>query len=808
MSTTLAPEPLIASNKRALLALLLKKEGLRSAPADRIPRRVDDVSIPLSFAQQRLWFLDQLDPGSAVYNMPVALRLAGDLDVPALERSLNELLKRHEVLRSTFTSTDGRPVQEISPELHMDLRREDLSAMPAPDREAEVQRLASEEASLGFDLSRGPLVRGRLLRLGEAEHVLLLTMHHIISDGWSVGVLFRDLKAFYEAFHNDAVPALRELPIQYADYSVWQRRELQGERLEKELTYWKEKLAGAPPVLELPRNEARSSTAGFRGDTQAFLISADTTALLRNLCGRDDVTPFMVLLAAFYTLLYRYSGQDDIVIGTTIANRNRSELEDLIGFFANTLALRTRLTGTPTFHDVLRAVRETALGAYAHQDLPFERLVDEMDSRRALDTSPVFQVAFALQNASPSDLRLPGLAVTPLTVAQRLVKYDLMLTAEDRGSTIQCVFEYKANVFTADTIGRMADHYQNLLSALVRSPESHIAHAPMLVECERRQILEEWNRTRAGYPKDLRVHQLFERQAAKTPDAVAVTFEGRSLSYRELDRRANQVAHSLCASGTGPDVPVGVYIDRSLEMIVGILGILKAGGAYVPLDPAYPRERLEFMLRDSKVAVILTGARLLAILAESGARLIRLDDAEFFAGPPQTAPAANVDPANLAYVIYTSGSTGTPKGTLLQHAGLSSLVHDLVTLYDIRSDSRVLAIRADQLLMPRSPEIFPALITGATLCVARRETLASGPGLCRLLNKQAISTVVLTPAVLAALDPEPLPALRTIVSAGDASALRKSLRDGAQGRRFLNGYGPTEVTVAASFHVVQRGRAE
>ncbi len=806
MSTTLAPDPLIASSKRALLDLLLKKEGLRSAPAVLIPRRADDALIPLSFAQQRLWFLDQLDPGNAVYNMPVALRLAGDLDVAALRRSLNALLERHEVLRATFTSTDGRPEQKITGELHLDLEPEDLSVMPAPEREAEVERLASEEASLGFDLSRGPLVRGRLLRLSEGEHVLLLTMHHIISDGWSVGVLFRDLKAFYEAFHHGGVAALRELAIQYADYSVWQRHELQGERLDRELTYWKEKLAAAPPVLELPRNEARANPPGYHAGAQSFLISAGMTDRLRDLCRRDDVTLFMVLLAVFYTLLHRYSGQDDIVIGTTIANRNRSELEDLIGFFANTLALRTRLSGNPTFRDVLRAVRETALGAYAHQDLPFERLVDEMDSRRTLETSPLFQVAFALQNASPSDLRLPGLVVTPLTLAQRLVKYDLMLTAEDRGTTIQCVLEYKADLFRAETIGRMAEHYQNLLAALVRSPETHIAHAPMLMEYERRQVIEEWNRTQAEYPKDLRVHQLFERQAAKTPDALAVTFEGHSLSYRELDHRANQVAHSLRASGTGPDAPVGIYIDRSLEMIVGMLGILKAGGAYVPLDPAYPRERLEFMLRDSKLSVILTETRLLAVLAESGARLICLDDAEFFAGLPQNAPAGNVEPANLAYVIYTSGSTGTPKGTLLQHAGLSSLVHDLVTLYDIRPESRVLQF-APISFDASITEIFPALISGATVCLARRENLAPGPGLCRLLKDQAITTVVLTPAVLAALDAEPLPALRTIVSAGDVCTPEIVSRWG-ESRRFLNGYGPTEVTVAASFHVVQPGELD
>jgi amino acid adenylation domain-containing protein/non-ribosomal peptide synthase protein (TIGR01720 family) len=803
MSTTLAPDPLIASSKRALLDLLLKREGLRKAPSALIPRRVDDCLIPLSFAQQRLWFLDQLDPGNSVYNMPVALRLSGDLDVPALGRSLNALLKRHEVLRATFTSTDGRPEQKISSELQMDLEPEDLRALAVSEREAEVQRLAAEEVSRGFDLSRGPLVRGWLLRLGEDEHVLLLTMHHIISDGWSVGVLFRDLKAFYEAFHNGGIAALRELPIQYADYSVWQRHELQSERLERELTYWKEQLSGAPSVLELPRTEARANAAGYCGGAQLFLLSAETTDRLRDLCRRDDVTPFMVLLAAYYTLLYRYTGQDDIVIGTTIANRNRSELEDLIGFFANTLALRTRLSGNPTFHDVLRAVRETALGAYAHQDLPFERLVDEMDSRRTLESSPLFQVAFALQNASPSDMRLPGLTVTALNVATRQVKYDLMLTAEDRGTTIPCVFEYKADLFRPDTIGRMAEHYQNLLAALVIAPETYIGHAPMLMECQRRQMIEEWNRTEAEYPKDLRVHQLFERQAAKTPDAIAVTFERQSLSYRELDRRANQVAHSLRTLGTGPDVPVGIYIDRSLEMIVGILGVLKAGGAYVPLDPSYPRQRLEFMLRDSKVSVILTEMRLLATLAESGARLICLDDAECFAGLPQTALARNVEPDNLAYIIYTSGSTGTPKGTLLQHAGLASLVHDLVTLYDIRPENRVLQF-APISFDASITEIFPALISGATVCLARRENLAPGPELCRLLEEQAITTVVLTPAVLAALEPEPLPALRTIVSAGDVCTPEIVSRWG-DGRRFLNGYGPTEVTVAASFHVVQPG---
>jgi aspartate racemase len=568
----------------------------------------------LSFAQARLWFLEQLEPGSGAYNMPAAVRLTGSLDVAALKQSLQEIVQRHEALRTTFRMVSGEPIQVIAPILALAVPLVDLHELPEAQQEAQVEQLATEEAQQPFDLAMGPLLRAKLLHLSEAEHVLLLTMHHIVSDGWSMGVLIRELVALYEAFSTGKPSPLPQLPIQYADFAHWQRQWLQGEVLAAQLSYWQQQLTGAPPVLELPTDRPRPTVQTFRGATQFLALPEPLSQKLKSLSQRSGVTLFMTLLAAFQTLLYRYTGQEDICIGSPIANRNRSETEGLIGFFVNTLVLRTDLSENPSFQELLGRVREVTLGGYAHQDLPFEQLVEALQPKRNLSHHPLFQVMFALENTPISPLELPGLSLSSLNIDSSTAKFDLTMSMEDTEQGLMGSLEYNTDLFHAATISRMLEHFQTLLEGIVANPEQRLLDLPLLTQPERQQLLVEWNDTQVDYPKHLCIHQLFEAQAEQTPDAVAVVFEDQQLTYGELNRRANQLAHHLRSLNVGPDSLVGICVERSLEMIVGLLGILKAGGAYVPLDPSYPQERLAFMLKDAQVPILLTQQRLVCRL--------------------------------------------------------------------------------------------------------------------------------------------------------------------------------------------------
>jgi non-ribosomal peptide synthetase component F len=564
------------------------RQAVMSLPLQPVSR---DGALPLSFAQQQLWFLDQLEPHNSAYNIREAFRLTGPLNVPALEQSFNEIVRRHESLRTSFAAEGGLDVV-------------DLQEVPKAEREKESLRLATEQARRPFDLSQAPLLRSTLLRLNKEEHMLLLTLHHIVSDGWSTGVLFRELKP----------SPLPELPLQYADFALWQREWLQGEVLQSQLSYWKGQLEGIPPVLEMPTDRPRPAVQTFRGAKQSVELGKALTEALGELSRREGVTLFMTLLAAFQVLLCRYTGQEQIVVGSPIANRNRAEIEGLIGFFVNTLALRTDLSGEPSFRELLARVREVALGAYAHQDLPFERLVEELQVGRDLSRNPLFQVMFVLQNGPGEGLKLPELSLTPVELSGGTAKFDLTLSLTETERGLRGSLEYDTELFDSATIRRMLGHYQRLLEGMVVDADRSISALELLTEAEREQLLVEWNDTRADYPEGLCIHELFEAQVERTPDAIAVVFEGEELTYGELNRRANRLAHYLRRLGVGPEVLVGICVERSLEMVVGLLGILKAGGAYVPLDPEYPRERLEFMLEDAQIPVLLTQQRLMADL--------------------------------------------------------------------------------------------------------------------------------------------------------------------------------------------------
>ncbi|HEX6900060.1 MAG TPA: condensation domain-containing protein, partial [Thermoanaerobaculia bacterium] len=634
------------STVESLAVELAGTEAAVAPPLRPVDRSGD---LPMSFAQERLWFLDRLEPGSPLYNIPAAMRLSGRLDVTALTSALGEIVRRHEALRTVFTEAAGRAVQRIAPWEPFELPVVETSP-------GEVETLVREEARRPFDLASGRLVRARLLRLPEDEHVLAVTFHHIASDGWSIGVFLRELSALYNAFAAGQASPLPELAIQYADFAVWQREWLQGAVLEEQLSFWRTALAGLPPALDLPTDRPRPAARGTRGAWLPLAITGELAESVRSLARDQEATPFMVLLAGLQALLSRVSGQDDLAVGSVVASRNRLEIEPLIGFFVNTLVLRGELAGDPGFRDLLRRTRAAALGAYAHQDVPFEKLVEELAPQRDPSRTPLFQVALALQNAPAPPLELPGLTAEPLDTDAGGSRFDLTLLLRDSGDGFVGTVEYAVDLFDAGTVERLTGHYRTLLEGMVADPGRPVADLPLLTGEEERQLLAEAVRETADWPDDVLLHEFFEAQAKRTPDAVALIGGTERLTYRELDERADRVARRLRAMGVGPEVRVGVFLQRTPKLLISMLGILKAGGAYVPIDPAYPRERVEAILEDSQAPVVITDEML---LEEDGPEL----------------PELPVRMGRLAYVIYTSGSTGKPKGVAIEHRSASALMH-------------------------------------------------------------------------------------------------------------------------------------
>ncbi|MCI0420449.1 MAG: condensation domain-containing protein [Acidobacteria bacterium] len=601
--------------------MTLPEVPLTAEEATPKPAEPNVYVFPVSFAQQRLWFLDQFQPGSPFYNIPLAVRIKGALRVAALEQSIQEIVRRHESLRTTFAAMEGEPVQVINPAMSITLEKLNLRELPEPEREAETYARAMAEAQRPFNLAEGPLLRTTLLELGEEDHVLLLTMHHIVSDAWSMGVFTREMAALYEAFSKRKPSPLPDLPLQYADFAEWQREYLQGETLETQITYWKQRLGDNPPVLKLPTDYSRPAVQTSRGAKQSRLLPRRLCESLKELSQQEKATLFMTLLAAFQTLLYRYTGQDDISVGTPIANRNRAEIEGLIGCFINTLVMRTDLSGDPSFRKLLRRVREVALGAYAHQDLPFEKLVEELNPERDMSHPSLFQVMLILQNV-PREIEVgeQDLTLSALKIDKKTSNFDLTLTLVEEAKGLSATAEYNTDLFEAATIERLLTAFQTLLEGIVANPDCPLSTLALLTKAEKQQLLVEWNGAKTDYRPnflDKSIHQLFESQVERAPNAIAVMYEGNQLTYQELNRRANQLARYLRELGVGPEALVGVCVERSLEMIVGVLGVLKAGGAYVPLDPAYPEERLAFMLKDAQAPVLLTQERLVEALGIS-----------------------------------------------------------------------------------------------------------------------------------------------------------------------------------------------
>ncbi|RAM53131.1 MAG: non-ribosomal peptide synthetase [Hapalosiphonaceae cyanobacterium JJU2] len=774
----------------------LQQQDLELVAPPILPR-AENAQIPLSYAQQRLWFLDQLQPNSSSYNIPFGLRLVGTLHVAALEQSFREIIHRHEALRTNFVTVDGQPTQIIQTLTNWTLTVVDLQHLPLTQQQTAAKQLVQQQATEPFDLANDALIRATLILLSNTEQWLSVCMHHVVSDGWSMGVFVDEFTTLYNAYSIGQASPLLPLPIQYADFAIWQRAWLQGEVLQSQLSYWQQQLANAPTFLPLATDTPRPALKTFNGAYVEFRLCFELTQQLEKLSQHQGVTLFMTLLAAYNTLLYRYTGQEDILVGTPIANRDRSEIEGLIGFFVNTLVMRTDLAGNPTFSELLSRIREMALGAYAHQDLPFEMLVEALQPERDISHTPLFQVMFVLQNTPIPEIDLSGLSVSNLPIEISTAKFDLSLIMENSATGLIGWWEYNTDLFSSSTIERMIGHFVTLLEAIVANPQERISQLPMLTPFEQQQLLVEWNNTQSHYPQGKCIHQLFEKQVELTPDHVAVVFDNQQLTYHQLNCRANQLAHYLQSIGVGPDVLVGICVERSLEMLVGLLAILKAGGAYVPLDPEYPTERLRFMLEDTQVSVLLSQQQLLERLPEYQAKLICLDEiwSEILQNR-QDNPIEVVTANNLANVIYTSGSTGKPKGVMVEHSGLCNLAQAQIQAFSLNSESRILQFASfsfDACIW----EILMAFGSGARLYLGTKDSIMPGMPLIERLSSDGITHVTLPPSALAVLPTAELPSLQTIIVAGEACPA-ELIKIWSVGRNFINAYGPTEASVCAT----------
>ncbi|MGI4849565.1 MAG: amino acid adenylation domain-containing protein [Janthinobacterium lividum] len=787
--------------------------ALEGAALDLQPMPVVDRrrSWPLSFSQQRLWIVDQFEQHGALYNMAHAISLQGALDSGLLVAALNDIVARHEVLRTAFERVDGQPVQRIAPFAQLHCPLVDLRHLPADQRTARARQLAAEEGLRPFDLRAAPLLRAQLLCLGEEQHWLLLTVHHIAADAWSSAILARELAAFYHARLHDTAPLLPVLPVQYVDYAVWQQHWQQGSVHQRQLDYWRTELAGAPASLTLPTDHPRPAVNSGRGACIDLQIDGTLAARLQTLALATRTSLFMVLSSVYALLLGRYSAQDDVSVGTPVANRERSEVADLIGFFVNTLVLRFRLHGqsTQSFADLLLQTREMALGAYANQDIAFEQIVQELEPERQGAQTPLFQAMFVLQNGQAATEHFDGLVahtldLDPLPVA----RFDLTLQVTELAQGLapgapglQARFIFNADLFEAQTIERFGQHFHHMLEQVSERPQLALAELDWLRADEKQQILGQWNQTRVTRARDQTIQQLFEACVRRYRDEVAVVFEHQSLSYDELNRRANQLAHHLRALGIGHDDLVCLCIERSIDMVVGILGVLKAGGAYLPLDPAMPATRFASVFASARPRLLLTQQALAARHECGTVPKLCLDDETLWRLPlSQDNPLLRTDPNNLAYVIYTSGTTGQPKGTLIHHGGLTNLVYAQQDAFGVKAGMNVLQW-ASLTFDAAVSEIFTALTMGARLYLASSDALLPGENLLRTLRHYQIALVTLTPSALAALPLARLPCLKTLVVAGERCD-PAIIAPWSQQLTVINAYGPTEVTVCATVHAV------
>ena len=792
----------LSPEKLQLLESLLRGGSENGKLSSTIPRQSSPGPFSLSFAQQRLWFLDQLIPENPVYNMPTAMRLSMPVDIEVLERSVNEIIKRHAILRTSFSMIDNQPVQIVSESLTLSIPVKDLTTLPASQRKEEARRLASEEALHPFNISQPPLVRGQLLKLDINDHVFLLTMHHIISDGWSMQIFWRELTEIYTAAMAGRSSPLTELPIQYADYAVWQRQWLQGEVLESQLSYWKKQLANLEE-LQLPTDKPRPAVQNFRGDRILVQLSGSLTEQLKALSQREGVTLFMTLLAAFKTLLHRYTGQEDLVVGTPTAGRTRTELEDLIGFFVNSLVLRSDLSGDPTFSELLRRIREVTTGAFSHQDMPFEMLVEELQPERSLSRNPIYQVTFQLIKVTD-----PGRTFDSQQIleADHLTSiFDLSFDLWETSAGLEGWIDYDTDLLNSSTIDAMIGHFRTLLEAIVSDPSQRLSQLPLLTETERRYLLEECNQTSRVSAPAQSLTELFEAQVERAPEATAVIFGAEEVSYGALNRRANQLAHYLRRQGVGREVLVGLMLERSVELVVSVLGVLKAGGAYVPLDPSYPRERLRLMVEEAQLGVLLQNGE--AEETQDWRQYAPVVNLKEMSEALERESADNLEDGasleNLAYVIYTSGSTGRPKGVMITHQSICNHMHWMQNAFPLLESDRVLQ-RTSFSFDASVWEFYAPLLAGSTLVLLPPSLGHDIKELIDSINRDRVTVIQLVPSLLRLLLQDPAFAtcksLRRVFCGGEALSVELQDRLFAlHNVSLINLYGPTESTIDAVF---------
>ncbi|MUL37905.1 non-ribosomal peptide synthetase [Gloeocapsopsis dulcis] len=788
-------------------ALLEKWKGGK-LQSDVIPQRQILQNIPLSFSQQRLWFIDQLYHGSSFYNIPIAFHIQGNLNITALEQSLNEILKRHEVWRTNFTLVNGEPIQKISPQLTCDSPIVNFEHLSGKNWESEVKAFAAESAKKPFNLAKGLLVRTTLLRLSPEEHVLLVIMHHIITDGWSCGVFLRELSTLYAAFSQSQPSPLPELPIQYADFTIWQRDRIQGEFLKNQLNYWKKQLNGELPVLQLPTDRPRPAVTSYTGAKQYFQVAKALTEAIKQLSQQADATLFMSLLAAFNILLYRYTGRDDILIGSPIANRNRAELERMLGLFVNTLVLRNHLSGNPSFRELLHRVREVTLDAYAHQDLPFEMLVEELQPERDLSRNPLYEVMFVLQNTPNSVQEVSGLTLRTLEFDSGTAQLDIFLSMSESSEGLTGCLEYNTDIFDSTTITQFINNFQTLLENIVANPEQQLSEISLLTASEQEQLLFKFNQTRVDYPQDVTLHQLFEQQVEFTPDSIALISESEEITYRQLNHRVNQLVHFLQKQGVTKETLVALCLERDLDMVVGILAILKAGDVYIPLDPSYPEERLNFIISDSQASLLISNQEILEKLSLSATKTVCLDSyKDEIARESSENPIKISSDNNLAYIIYTSGSTGIPKGVLGTHRGTVNGLHWLWKTYPF-TQGEVCCQKTAISFIDSVWEIFAPLLRGIPTVIISNATVLDPQLFIKTLAHHKVTRIILVPSLLRLLLDSyshltnKLSQLKLWITSGEALSVKlvQSFRELMPFAKLINLYGSSEVSANATYY--------
>jgi amino acid adenylation domain-containing protein len=764
---------------------------------------------PASFAQQRLWFLDQLDPGTAAYNLPRAFRITGPLNVDILTRAFQIVIRRHASLRTVFDSVEGDARQIVLPDVDVKIPIVDLAGFPQSERESEALRIAGEEGKKPFNLREGPLIRPNLIRLSPETHFLVLVMHHIVTDGWSIALLFREVTKCYAALTKKETPELPELPLQYTEYAHWQREYMSGELLTKEVEYWKHKLAGAQTLLDLPIDHPRPATTSWHGSTEEFSLDNATLSKLKALAQAESSTLFMVAMAAFQSLLRRYTNQESILIGTPIAGRSEVEIENMIGLFVNTLVFRVDFANNLSFRDLIRQVRSFALEAYTHQDVPFEKIVEGLVPQRSLDTHPLFQVMFTFQNIPKQVFEIPGLRIKEMPFEAGIAKFDLSVEVWEN-SEFHCQFEYNTDLFEAATIRRMLGHFEKLLTAVVENPDLRVAQIPIMSLQERQQVVVEWNRTTADYARDLPLHRAFENQVNRSPEATALLFAGNRWTYRQLNDDANRLADRLIKNGVGPGSLVGVFLERSAEMVVALLGVLKAGAAYVPLDPAYPLERLRFLIEDASLCSVVTHSSMQNRLPENAHHVVALDtDGDGQNRGPTVNPSTLVSSDQRAYVIYTSGSTGAPKGVEGTHRGAMNRFAWMWRRYPFQA-GEVCCQKTNLGFVDSIWEIFGPLLAGIANVIIAPEAVRDPEEMLQVLAEEHVTRMVLVPSLLRTLlehAPElqqRVPELKLWSCSGEVlpGELAQRFRAAMPGARLLNIYGSSEVAADVTCHEV------